>query len=216
MRGYSINDAMSRLGIYKSEAQALDALDGIKDGKITKDIFTLAQETLANAEAQYSENNEGEMINLTKWSNAAKAMGKTIAQKMGFAGFIHSSNPNEDLEETVNSETHEQVMKLSEEATNYIKEHKNLEGFKFTGMPKGVTKLKLNVDDYYGNSENDVVTFDAEGNAVVEKVIDGVAVDIHYRANNTDYGIGGVVENDEDESPATDESQKAPEETKTE
>ena len=204
MSGFSVNDAMAKLGIYKAEADALDALDGKKDGKIANDIFTQAEQALQNAEAMYSEDNEDGNIDLSKWSDVAKSMARTITQKMGLKGFIYSSNKSENLGEQIEDDTydpvHEQMDEMAAEAADYIAEHKSLKGFKFTGVPNGVTNIKINYDGYYGAGENDVVTFDEEGKAVVEKVIDGVSIEIHYTYKGSDYALGGAVENDEDDN----------------
>ena len=203
MGGFSVNDAMSRLGIYKSEAEALDALDGKKDGKISKDIFAQAQEALNNAEVLKTEGYEDEVLNLSKFSKVAQSLGRTIAEKMGFGGFVSSSNKNEDVESTMDGDDrHMQVLNLVSEATEYIKQHKTLDGFRFTGAPKDVKNIQLSVDNYYGNSENDVVTFDKDGKAVVEKVVDGIAIEIHYTVDDTDYALGAAVEFDEEETNA--------------
>ncbi len=212
MSGFSVNDAMAKLGIYKSEAEALDAMDGKKDGKISKDIFTQAQEALTNAEAMYSEDNADEALDMSKWSDVAKNMARTITQRMGIGAFIYSSNKSEDFQTKVDEDTlesaHEDMNELAGEAADYIAEHKTLEGFKFKGVPNGVTNIKINVDDYYGNSENDVISFDSDGKAVVEKVIDGISIEIHYTYNGNDYAMGAVVET-EDESMANKEIAQA-------
>lgn len=204
MGSFSVDDAAAKLGIYKSEAKALDALDGKEDGKISQDIFTQAQETLKNAEAQYNEDNEGETINLSKFSKVAQALGRSVAQKMGFEAFVSSSNQNEDVEETMSdNEKHDKVGDIVASAVKYIKEHKSLEGFKFTGIPKGVTNLRLDVDDYFGNGDNDIVTFDKDGKAVVEKVIDGISIEVHYTVDNTEYAAGTAIEFEEDNKDDT-------------
>ena len=208
MSGFSVNDAMAKLGIYKSEAEALDAMDGKKDGKISKDIFTQAQEALTNAEAMYSEDNADETLDMSKWSDVAKNMARTITQRMGIGAFIYSSNKSEDFQTKVDEDTlesaHEDMNELAGEAADYIAEHKTLEGFKFKGVPNGVTNIKINVDDYYGNGENDVVSFDSDGKAVVEKVIDGIAFEIHYSYKGNDYAMGTVIETEEEDSGSTD------------
>lgn len=209
MSGFSINDAISKLGIYRSEADALDALDGKKDEKISKDIFTLAQEALKNAEAEYSEDNKGKALDMTRWTNVAKCLGRTIAQKMGFEGFVHSSDENENIGEWLDNDKHEQIAELADEAVAYAIEHKTLEGFRFTGIPNGVTNIKISLDEYYGNSENDIVTFDNDGKAVVEKVIDGIAVEIHYTLNDTNYAIGGTLEDIDLSEPENNDTAQA-------
>lgn len=201
MGNYSINEAMSKLGIYKSEAAALDALDGKSDGKISQDIFTQAREALKNAEAFYSEDNSDESIDFSKWSDTAKCMARSIAQKMGLGGYMYSSNRNENIEAQMEDDTieeaHASIDELAGEAVDYIAKHKTLDGFKFTGVPNGVTNIKINVDDYYGDGDNDVVTFDADGNAVIEKVVDGISIEVHYTYKGTDYAIGGTITNEE-------------------
>ncbi len=204
MGDYSVNDAMSKLGIYKSEASALDALDGKKDGKISKDIFSKAEETLKNAEALYSEDNDGESIDLSKWSDVAKSMARTITQRIGLSGFVYSNNKNENIGEQIDNDehgpAHKQMAEMAEQAADYIAEHKTLDGFKFTGVPKGITNIRINVDEYFGDGENDIVSFDSEGKAVIEKVVDGISIEIHYTYNGTDYAFGGNIINEDKQS----------------
>lgn len=210
MGDYSINDAMSKLGIYKSEAAALDALDGKSDGKISKDIFTQASEALAKAEAEASKAEEktGSGLDLSKWSDVAKSIARTLSLKMGYAGYVYTSNNNEGDETKVNNDNMDSaidsVSDLTGAALAYIQKHKTIDGFKFTGVPKDVTSLKITVDDYYFDGDNDVVKFDETGNAVIEKVVDGIAIEVHFKYKGDDYAFGTTMSNETLEDIAED------------
>ncbi len=196
---FSVEQVIQRLGISKSEANALDAIDGKKDNKIQQDIFTQANEALQTAET-IKQSGES-VMDLSKLSNVAKCIAKTFARKMGLEAYFYSKEENFNSENITDSEkdTHHTMLELTAMVTDYVREHKTLEGFKFKNAPTNISNLKVEIDDYFEDSNNNEIVFDKDGNGYVKKVIDGIAVELKYKLNNNDYSFGFIVPNETDD-----------------
>ena len=194
MTKITIADAVANLGIYEMEARALDALDGKQDGKITKDIFTQAKEELAKAKDMYAQENEDNILNISKFASVAKAMAYTITSKMGHVLFCES---NKDL----SKEEEEVLSKVSEIACNaieYKEENGTLQGFTTDGLPNGVTNLKIYDENKYTDTSNDEIGFNENGEAIiVNKNPDERAVGYECNYGDTKMRIGVVGREDE-------------------
>lgn len=229
-----LNEAMSRLGISQSEAQALDSLDGKSDGKIQQSIFDEAKSAYDSAEKIDSNDDEGEdkaMRYIANLGSAGKAIARTIARKMGLEAYFFNKDVKLDDMETLvtlakekgNEEAvakqleslEDNIEGLGESAViqedgeisegdfideikQYYEANGSLAGFKFTNVPEGVKILRLDVNDLYDKSSNDIVEIDENGNAVTREVIDGIQVEIHFQSDDNQYVLGGTIRNEEE------------------
>lgn len=210
----TVNQLVQQLGISQAEANALDKLDGKQDG-VLKDssVFGEANKLLNMEKFE----NEDEAISFfARLSDVGKAIAKTLAVKLGIESYVYNNEKGESVDiEYDNDDTVlitpsrngtkvgeggniAVIGEIMESAKEYLDENGTLEGFKFSGLPQGVSKISINWEGIYDNVANDEVTIDAEGNGIIEKVIDGVLVEIRFTMNDKEYVVGSIERPDEE------------------
>lgn len=198
----SQEDAVTRLGISKAEANALDELDGKSGNGIRKDVFTEAQEALKSLQSlDVDEASEEDVkkafLKIANLSGAAKAIARTIASKLGLDIYLINKNSTMNEEEMIEeftslSEIGGDISQFQDEILEYYTNKGSLEGFKFSKLPQGIRNIKINIDEVYDKQDNDQAILDSNGNATVKQVIDGILVEIHYTKNDQEFVFGEI------------------------
>ncbi len=175
-----IKSVQQNLGITKEQTIALDRLDGKEDGQISQDIFTQAREAITNQKGNANFYNEALKKDNTPIYHQIISILQGMAPKKSVAKAATQTKVPKEVDT---------MQKMAEEALKYYAQNGGkLEGFKFTGFPRGITNLCFSTQTGYDDYSNDVFSVE-NGSQVVNRNADAFTLTIKFVFNGKEYSV---------------------------
>lgn len=201
--GFIDANSLTSLGLNQTQIDALDALDGNKDGKIEQSIFDAAKaivtnDSVAMKTAQKVTNAAG-LFEKIKNAISGKVAPHATKGTENTANATKASESNNakkaESPQPVNNkkEVPEEVSKMQEladAAVKYFEENNGkLEGFKFTGFPRGIEALNITTQQGFDDTSNDVFTIKSNGEQGVTRYVDAITLTLKFDFGGKTYTV---------------------------